>query len=187
MGGMPVSGVIWQHIHYIVGLQRLGHNVFYIEDTDRYPYNPIEYRHSKDTSYAVECLQALAKRFGFEGKWAYCARYLDPFFVAGMSWSQIAETFKDADCAFNLCGSHVIQEEHRLCRRLALIDSDPGVEQIRIDSSGTPNNSFARSHDVAFTFGENIGTSSFPVPLHGIEWHPTRQPVVLSFLVGGFM
>ena len=24
MGSMPIAGVIWQHIHYIVGLQRLG-------------------------------------------------------------------------------------------------------------------------------------------------------------------
>ena len=27
MGGCPIAGVVWQHIHYIVGLQRLGHEV----------------------------------------------------------------------------------------------------------------------------------------------------------------
>ena len=40
MGSMPIAGVIWQHIHYIVGLQRLGHDVYYIEDSARLPYNP---------------------------------------------------------------------------------------------------------------------------------------------------
>ena len=40
MGSMPIAGVIWQHIHYIVGLQRLGHDVYFIEDSARLPYNP---------------------------------------------------------------------------------------------------------------------------------------------------
>jgi ABC-type multidrug transport system ATPase subunit len=40
MGSMPIAGVIWQHIHYIVGLQRLHHDVYYIEDSARLPYNP---------------------------------------------------------------------------------------------------------------------------------------------------
>ena len=40
MGSIPIAGVIWQHIHYIVGLQRLGHDVYYIEDSARLPYNP---------------------------------------------------------------------------------------------------------------------------------------------------
>jgi len=28
MGSMPIAGVIWQHVHYVVGLQQLGHDVF---------------------------------------------------------------------------------------------------------------------------------------------------------------
>ena len=33
-------------------------------------------------------------------------------------------------------------------------------------------------HHALFTFGENIGTESFPVPTHNLRWLPTRQPVV---------
>ena len=40
MGSMPIAGVVWQHIHYVVGLQRLGHDVYFIEDSARLPYNP---------------------------------------------------------------------------------------------------------------------------------------------------
>ena len=32
MTPMPVGGVIWQTIHYLVGLQRLGFDVYYVED-----------------------------------------------------------------------------------------------------------------------------------------------------------
>ena len=35
MGSCPIAGVVWQHLHYIVGLQRLGHEVYYVEDSAR--------------------------------------------------------------------------------------------------------------------------------------------------------
>jgi hypothetical protein len=41
MGRTPIGGVIWQHLHYIVGLQRLGHQVYYVEDSTSYLFNPV--------------------------------------------------------------------------------------------------------------------------------------------------
>ena len=60
MGGCPIAGVVWQHIHYIVGLQRLGHEVWYVEDGLRYPYDPEAYTITEDFSYAAKTLQKLA-------------------------------------------------------------------------------------------------------------------------------
>ena len=37
MANCPIAGVIWQHIHYIVGLQRLGHEVYYVEEHLAHP------------------------------------------------------------------------------------------------------------------------------------------------------
>ena len=76
MGSIPIAGVIWQHIHYIVGLQRLGHDVYYIEDSARLPYNPQTFDTSNDYSYAAKILGQLANEFGFERRWGFCARYL---------------------------------------------------------------------------------------------------------------
>ena len=50
MAGIPISGVVWQHLHYIVGLQRLGHEVWYLEDSARLPYNPVTGEVSNDYS-----------------------------------------------------------------------------------------------------------------------------------------
>ncbi len=105
MAGCPIAGVIWQHIHYIVGLQRLGHEVFYVEDTSRFPYNPATFDISDDYTYATETLATLAKEHDFEGKWAYCARYRDPFEIAGMERSQLLELYQTCDAALNICGS----------------------------------------------------------------------------------
>ena len=49
----PIAGVIWQHIHYIVGLQRLGHDVYYIEDSARLPYNPETFEVNNEFDYAA--------------------------------------------------------------------------------------------------------------------------------------
>jgi hypothetical protein len=31
MTRMPVAGVVWQYLHYLIGLQRLGYDVYYVE------------------------------------------------------------------------------------------------------------------------------------------------------------
>src|SRR5436309_15078981 len=75
MGSMPIAGVIWQHLHYIVGLQRLGHEVYYFEDSARYTYNPKSWETLPDYGYVVEMLGRLAAQYGFENRGCYCARY----------------------------------------------------------------------------------------------------------------
>src|SRR5207253_3506707 len=76
MGGMPIAGVIWQHIHYVVGLQRLGYEVYYIEDSARLPYNPETFEVNDEFDYAAKILGRLASEFDFKDRWAFCARYL---------------------------------------------------------------------------------------------------------------
>src|SRR5437764_1753398 len=76
MGSMPIAGVIWQHIHYIVGLQRLGHDVYYAEDSARMPYNPQTGEVNLGFHYCSRLLSRLADEFNFKDRWAYRARYL---------------------------------------------------------------------------------------------------------------
>jgi hypothetical protein len=178
MGGMPIAGVIWQHIHYIVGLQRLGHEVTYVEDTLNYPYDPVAFNVSDDYFYAAQTLGRLAEEHGFEGRWAYCARYKDPVEVAGMSLEELKSLYREADCALNICGSHDMNDDLRTIRNLIYVESDPGVEQIKIDKGESETIGYLKEHHHLFTFGENIGQSAFAVPTHGFDWLPTRQPVV---------
>lgn len=178
MGGCPIAGVIWQHIHYIVGLQRLGHDVYYVEDTSRFPYNPSNFDISDDYSYAAQTLTTLAKEHGFEGRWAYCARYRETFEMAGMQHEDLLQLYRDSDAALNICGSHNLNEDLALIPNLIYVESDPGVEQIKVDQNNETTISFLKSHKHLFTFGENIGSETFPIPTHGLTWLPTRQPVV---------
>src|SRR5476649_2167256 len=84
MGSCHIAGVIWQHIHYIVGLQKLGHDVFYIEDSARLPYNPETMEVNNEFDYAAKILGQLATEFDFKRRWGFCARYLPGNPTAGL-------------------------------------------------------------------------------------------------------
>ena len=178
MGSMPIAGVIWQHIHYIVGLQRLGHDVYYIEDSARIPYNPQTFDTSNDFAYAAQVLGQLAREFGFERRWGFCARYLPDQPTAGIRLTKIRQLYREADAILNVCGTQEFNDDLLQSERILYVESDPGVEQIKVDKGVRSTIDYLGKHRALFTFGENIGTDRFPVPLHKLKWLPTRQPVV---------
>jgi len=178
MGSMPIAGVIWQHIHYIVGLQRLGHEVFFIEDSARLPYNPETFEVTDEFDYAAKVLACLARDFDFKNRWAYCARYLPGNPTAGLPLKKIRQLYREADAILNICGTQEFNNDLLVSDRILYVESDPGVEQIKIDKGAKSTMEYLRRHRALFTFGENVGTKSFPVPTHGFKWLATRQPVV---------
>src|ERR671931_607912 len=180
MGSMPIAGVIWQHIHYIVGLQRLGHDVYYIEDSARIPYNPETFEVTTEFDYTARLLKQLSREFEFRNRWAFCARYSPGNPTAGLSLKKIRQLYREADAILNICGAQEFNDDLLVSNRILYIESDPGVEQIKIDNRRRSTIDYLGRHCALFTFGENVGTKKFPVPLHGFKWQPTRQPVVLD-------
>src|SRR6266699_3670844 len=178
MGSMPIAGVIWQHIHYIVGLQRLHHDVYYIEDSARLPYNPETFEVTDGFDYAAKVLSRLAGEFDFKNRWAYCARNLPGNPTVGLPLKKIRQLYREADAILNVCGTQEFNDDLLASDRILYVESDPGVEQIKIDKRVKSTIEYLRRHRALFTFGENVGTKSFPVPTHGFKWLPTRQPVV---------
>ena len=181
MANCPIAGVIWQHIHYIVGLQRLGHEVYYVEDTSRIPYDPVQQTPTEDYTYAATILARVAREFGFEGRWAFSPRYKSPDETAGLSRTFLNGLYAEADALLNICGSHELHDDLLRSERIIYVESDPAVEQIKVDQGEVATTAFLQRHCARFTFGENVGQPEFPVPLHGVEWLPTRQPVVTDF------
>ena len=178
MGSCPIAGVIWQHIHYIVGLQKLGHDVFYIEDSARIPYNPVTFDVCNDYTYAAHILERLASEFGFKRRWSFCARYLPGNPTAGLPLSKIRELYREADAILNVCGTQEFNDDLLASDRILYIESDPGVEQIKVDQGVRSTIRYLGRHHALFTFGENVGSDAFPVPKHRLKWLPTRQPIV---------
>jgi hypothetical protein len=178
MGSIPIAGVVWQHLHYIIGLQQLGHDVYYVEDSYRYPYDPETRSYGVDFSYAAKFLATLSSGYGFADKWSFCAPFVDRDATAGLSRTAVLRLYREADAILNVCGSQEITEDLAGNERLLYIDSDPGLEQIKVDQAPDHSSAYLEQHRALFTFGENVGTAEFPVPTHRLRWVPTRQPVV---------
>jgi hypothetical protein len=181
MATCPIAGVVWQHIHYLVGLQRLGYEAIYIEDTAREPYDAKTFESGELViPRAAEILGQLAERFGF--KWAYRARFTNPMQIYGnFTECQIADLFANAAATLNLCGAQELHDDVLKSPCLVYLESDPGVEQIKVDQKIGDTFSYLSSHHAHFTFGENIGQEDCPLPTGGIQWRATRQPVVIDF------
>ena len=178
MGQMPIAGVVWQHIHYIVGLQRLGHDVYYVEDTENPCYDPVTFQWGTDFTYAAKMLGDLAEQHGFKNRWCFCNRDLPGHPTAGMSKKKMIELYRDADAIVNICGAQEFNDDILQNNRILYVESDPGIEQIRVDQGKRGALDHLKRQHALFTFGELIGSEFFPVPLHDLNWMPTRQPVV---------
>src|SRR6266853_2026647 len=79
------------------GLQRLGHDVYYIEDSARLPYHPETFEVNNEFDYAARLLERLAREFEFKNRWTFCARYLRGQPAAGLSLKRVRQLYREAD------------------------------------------------------------------------------------------
>ncbi|HYP20977.1 MAG TPA: glycosyltransferase family 1 protein, partial [Chloroflexia bacterium] len=66
MGRYPYGGVAWCSLMYLLGLQRLGHKVWYMEDTGQCNYDPVANTLCREPSYALNFLHSCLKPYGLE-------------------------------------------------------------------------------------------------------------------------
>ena len=71
MGRMPLAGVVWQVLHYLEGFRRLGFDVYYVEDTGAWPYNPETNSVTGDVTYSINIIEQVMAAYGFADRWAY--------------------------------------------------------------------------------------------------------------------
>ena len=71
VGQYAFGGVAWDYLQYVEGFRQLGHEVFYLEDTEMWPYDPINDTIGADCSYNVRYLSDVMNRFGLAGRWIY--------------------------------------------------------------------------------------------------------------------
>lgn len=176
----PLAGVTYQFLHYLVGLRRLGYEVYYIEDSARWVYNLELDDFSQDPAQNVAAMAPVLEAHGFGGRWAFRAAYPGGQSY-GMSEDQIRRLYREADAFLNVTGSQEIREEHLACPRRIYVETDPFSEQIHIAQGDEETITWLSAHDTHFSFGENLGAPDCTVPVGRFQWLPTRQPVVVDW------
>ncbi|MEO5903728.1 MAG: hypothetical protein ABIQ55_06950 [Gemmatimonadaceae bacterium] len=173
------AGMAWMTMQVAVGLQRLGHDVYYFETTSDWPYDPVRQRKVRDSDYAVPYLARVAERFGFAGRWAYRRSYSDKAWF-GIEAAKAEAILADADAVFNIAGATRLDQEGLKVRRLVLFGTDPVYRELSHVTGIGDTREVLAEHDDSVTYGENIGRVDCRIPALPNHRATTRQPVLMD-------
>src|SRR5262245_6775550 len=124
----PLGGHSWHHLQYLVGLQRLGHQVWFFEHYG-WPdscYDPVRNDMTSDPAYGLAYLAALLRPHELADRWCYLA---EDGRAHGITREQLAQLCRECDLYLNLSNINWIPELEA-CRRRVLVDTDPVFTQI---------------------------------------------------------
>lgn len=176
----PYAGMTWTAMQIAAGLRRLGHDVYYMEVSSSWPYDPIRQRKVKDSNYAVPYLARIAERFGLGDRWAYRRSYSDNAWL-GMERERAESILATADATFNIAGATRLRTKEGLkTNRLIYYGTDPVYHELGFANGDDIGRRTVEEHDEFITYGENIGRADCPIPPLPRLTARTRQPVLLD-------
>ena len=173
----PLGGMAWHHLQYALGLADLGHDVYFLEDSDDYAscYDPRVNAMVDDPSYGLAFAGDALTRLDLGDRWAYYDAHRGAWL--GPAGERAADLLRSADLLLNVSGSNRLRDWHMGIPHRVLIDTDPVFTQVRHLTDAAAKAKALR-HTAFFSFGENIGRGAH-IPDDGFAWQPTRQPIVL--------
>lgn len=180
LGRAPFAGVAWQVLHYLEGFRRLGCDIYYVEDTGAWPYDPGRDAITDDPTYTVNYIARLMQWCRLPDRWAYRApaqgcRYY------GRSAAEMAHLWRHADALVNLTGATVLRDEHMQVPVRIYLETDPVLPEIEVAQGRKLTIDLLSAHTDHFTYGENLGAPDCGVPVGRFAYQQTRQPIVLDW------
>jgi hypothetical protein len=180
----PVGGVAWDYAQYALGLEQLGFEVFYLEDTGLPTYDPSRGEYGDDPSYGVRFLaeSLMGMSSGMAQRWFFRDHQGA---THGLEPERLARVVAEADLFLNVSGSVLLRPEYLANRCKVLIDTDPGynhfVNYPKWDAQPCWGDALGyRAHDHFFTYALNLGQPDCHLPDLGLPWQPTVPLVVLD-------
>jgi len=181
MSKMPVAGNAWLAVQYLLGFQRLGYDVYYVEAHGCTPRELMEHEHDNGCLKAARYIERILRRFDLHQNWAYHARHAGGD-VYGMTKGELFALYRSAELIINLHGATIPRPEQSATGRLILLETDPVALQIELYEGQQTTIDYLAPHVAFFTFGELYGTPGCRLPVsERFVFRPTRQPVVLDY------
>ena len=171
-------GIAWDWLQCTLGFQKLGHDVYYIEEVE--PDWCIDAQGQKsDLEHSVnrEMFYKTMDRFGLMDR--ACQIYNCGEATFGLSLNSLTDVAKEADVLINMSGHIKADFILTNVKRRVYVDQDPVYTQVWHAEYGV-DLGFGK-HDVFFTMGLNIGTPYSSIPDCGVKWHHILPPVVLEY------
>jgi hypothetical protein len=157
------AGEAWVRMSWLRGLERLGHDVWFVEEVADVP-----------DAAALAWFEDVVREFGLEAR---ATLLQDGEAIRGPARAELLEAAAAATLV-NISGHLADPGLMPAFRGRVMVDIDPGFTQFW-HAEGLPGARVA-GHDRHFTIGELIGTPDCPIPTGDVDWQPARQPVVLD-------
>jgi GT2 family glycosyltransferase len=180
MSKMPVAGIVWLTMQYVIGFRRLGFDVYYVEAHARTPSMFIEREDEDGSARAAAFIDSVMRRFDLGDRWAFHALH-DDGRCYGLSEPRLKELYRSAALIVNMHGGTQPLPEHYATGRLLYLGTDPVEVEIQLHDGVQETIDFLAPHFAFFTWGMNYGNPDCRVPISNrFDFRPTRQPVALD-------
>jgi GT2 family glycosyltransferase len=179
---MPLAGIVFLTMQYLVGLKRLGFEVYYVEEHGKMPWMLLDGQpQHQGAAVAAAFIAQLMRRFGLEDDhWAFRTPH-DRDQCFGLPDHLLNQVLREADLVLNLHGGTVPRPEHSAGGRLVYVGTDPVEVEVALDNGDRGIVEYLAPHCAFFTWGENYGHSDCLVPTSDrFAFVATRQPIVMD-------
>lgn len=175
---LPIPGVLVQVLHYMRGLRALGFDPWYVEDSNRWVYDPVRMEPAEGGSRQLALLEPFLRKYDLLDRFCYRPGPGAPTFAP--TAVDIDALYRSTDVLLNVTGAQELRDEHLSVPLRAYIESDPFASQVKYQQGEPFTREQLDAHTHLFTFGENMGQRDCLTPPTGHTWISTRQPIDLS-------
>jgi hypothetical protein len=173
-GNPGQGGAAWAVLHYVLGLSRLGHEVYLIEPIAKEQLLPTTTSMEQSTNAGY--FSTIVKEFGLTQR---ASMFLQGGTeTIGLSYSDLRAIARDTTVLFNISGMLREPFVEQIPYRVYL-DLDPAFNQLWHYTQDIDMN--FDGHNCFVTVGNALGHPECPIPTGGVQWIQTFQPVVLPF------
>ena len=173
----PLGGGVFPTLQYALGLQALGHEVWFFEDSEDFPccYDPSRWVTDTDPAYGLRYADDVLGKTSLADRWTYYDAHTDRWM--GPCAEDALSICESADLVIAASGRlrpWTMQVPHR-----AFVDKDPLFVQVR-HLQDAQRRAVTSQYTSFFTYGMNIGEGGSAVPDDGFPWHGLSQPIVMD-------
>lgn len=168
------GGATWAVLQYLLGLRRLGHDVYFVEPVPESAVRPAGavLGESENAAY----FRQVVEQFGLAERSALLLEGTQQ--TVGLDYAALRAVARRADLLLNISGMLADEELIGPIATRAYLDLDPVFNQLWHTTQGI-NMRFDR-HTHWVTVGLGIGRPDCHIPTCGLPWITTLQPVMLD-------